>query len=202
MFYNLVRDTNGTTLTLIFSDGDTTPVSTEHPRYDEIFSAVNDDSVSEDEIRQMTNFVATIGDRLTSLSERVSVSGNNLLFDGDQIRSSIADHILRLVREGEDKGWKALVNFLEKIQTNPNEHSRESLYDWIDGRDITITQDGDLIAYKGVKNDENGEPVSIFSGRAIVNGLVHNGNIPNPVGAVIEMPRSEVQHNTAIGCSV
>src|SRR5690606_6659264 len=202
MFYNLVRDSSGTTLTLIFSDGDSIPVSSDHPRYDEIFEAVQNDSVSEDVVLQMSNVLSHVVDRLTSLSERVSVAGNNLLFDGDPIRSSIADHILRLLREGDDHGWKGLVNFLEKVQTNPNEHSRESLYDWINGRNITITQDGDLIAYKGVRVTGDDENESIFSGKAIVNGVVHSGNIPNPVGGVIEMPRSEVQHDTAVGCSV
>lgn len=201
MYYNLVSDTNGRTLTLIFMDGTTTPVSSDHPNYADIFEAVNDDSIHEDTIRSMVNLLDEVGNRLNGLSERVSVSGNTVLFDGDEIRGPIADHIVRLLREGEDHGWRALVNFLEKIQTNPNEHSRESLYDWISNRNITITQDGDLIAYKGVTVDLDGVSRSVHSGTATVNGVVHQGQIPNPIGAVVEMPRSKVQHDTAIGCS-
>lgn len=201
MYYNLVSDTNGKTLTLIFSDGDTTPVSSDHPRYDEIFSAVNDDSLSEDDVRGMVDIVGQVGDHLTALSERVSLSGNSLLFDGDPLRGEISEHILNLVREGDDRGWRGLVNFLEKAQTNPNEHSRDSLYSWINGRNITITQDGDLIAYKGVRVTEDGENESISHGTATVNGKVYKGAIPNPLGAVVEMPRSQVQHDTAVGCS-
>lgn len=201
MYYSLAKDSKGTSLTLIFSDGKTHLVSEKHPNFSQVLEAAQDDSVPEEEVMRLANLVALVGDRLTRLSERVSIVGNNVLFDGDPIRSEIADHIVRMVRESDERGWQSLVSFLEKVQTNPNEHSRESLYSWIAGRNFTLTQDGDLIAYKGVKIDEDGVSRSISHGTAMVNGVVHQGAIPNPDGAVVEMPRSEVQHDTAVGCS-
>jgi hypothetical protein len=41
---------------------------------------------------------------------------------------------------------------------------------------------------------------SINTGRAIVDGKVYSGAIPNGVGAVVEMPRGEVQHDPSVGC--
>lgn len=201
MYYSLAKDSKGTSLTLIFSDGKTHLVGDEHPNFDRVLEAAQDDDVPEDEVMRLANLIAFVGDRLTRLSERVSVVGNNVLFDGDPLRSEIATHIVRMVRESDERGWMSLVSFLEKVQTNPNEHSRDSLYSWIANRDFTLTQDGDLIAYKGVQVDSEGMSLSISHGTAIVNGVVHNGAIPNPDGAVVEMPRSEVQHNTAVGCS-
>jgi hypothetical protein len=201
MYYSLVRDSRGQTLSLNFLDGGTETVSEDHPRFNEIYDAALDDSVSEDVIRKMVNVLATVGDHLTGLSERVSITGKNVFFDGDPIRNEIADHILRLVQQGDDKGYKALVNFLEKVQTNPNEHSRESLYNWLQDQDFTITADGDLIAYKGVQVNADGVSESISRGTATVNGTIHEGAIPNPDGAIVEMPRSAVQHDTGVACS-
>jgi hypothetical protein len=68
--------------------------------------------------------------------------------------------------------------------------------------DFAITADGLVVGYKGVKRDADGQLVSVQSGRAIVDGTVHVGNIPNPLGAVVEMPRGEVTFDPANGCSV
>lgn len=201
MYYSLVSDSRGTTLSLNFTNGDSEVVSPDHPRFDEIYEAAKDNSVSEDEVRKMVNILTTVGDHLTGLSERVSFTEKNVFFDGDPIRNEIADHILRLVKEGDDKGYMALVNFLEKVQTNPNEHSRESLYAWLQGQNFTITPDGDLIAYKGVQVNADGVSESISTGTATVNGTVYEGAIPNPDGAIVEMPRSAVQHDTGVACS-
>jgi hypothetical protein len=95
--------------------------------------------------------------------------------------------------------FKPLVAFFEKVETNPNSHSRVQLYAWLRDRNITLTEDGNFIAYKGVKV-ENGEYFSISTGKAISNGVEYNGAIPNPLGAIVEMPRSEVQHDPSVGC--
>ena len=39
------------------------------------------------------------------------------------------------------------------------------------------------------------------SGRATVNGTTHIGHIPNPPGAVVEMPRTQVNGDRHNGCS-
>lgn len=203
--YSLVRDTHGESLTIVYSDGETSVVPSTHPKFSAVRDLVLDPDTSlkdldEDKIRNMLDIVTSVGSRLKSLSDRVRVSGNKILFDGDILDNTLADHILRLIENDDDNGYRPLVNFLEKVQTNPSERSRESLYSWLKDRSFTITPDGDFLAYKGVKV-EDGVSLSIHSGKAFVNGEVIEGYIPNPVGAVIEMPRSKVQENTSIGCS-
>ena len=39
------------------------------------------------------------------------------------------------------------------------------------------------------------------SGRATVNGTTHIGHIPNPPGAVVEMPRTQVSDDRHNGCT-
>jgi len=94
------------------------------------------------------------------------------------------------------------VNFLENLSTNPNPESVEQLYDWLEASDgFTLTPEGMILGYKGVRVTADGGFESIHSGKAIVNGEEIVGTIPNAVGDVIEMPRDEVTFNPARGCS-
>lgn len=135
----------------------------------------------------------------TALSERVSIKDGTVYIDGDEADSSITRQIIRFIEAGVED-WIPLVAFIENVLGNPNEHSRNQLYAWLANRDFTITEDGMLLGYKGVAPDGQGGFRSIHSGRALVNGQEVTGQIPNQVGDVIEMPRSEVQHDPSRGC--
>lgn len=202
--YNLVGDSRGQTLTLIFSDGSIQPVSSSHIEFTRILGYIVDtlpvEEIDEDHIRKMVDISGEVASRLTVLSERVSVQGSNVLFDGDKIESSIADHILRLLRSDDERGWRPLVNFLEKIATNPDRESRDSLYTWLSVNNFTLTQEGDFVAYKGVQIID-GVSHSISSGTAFVDGVEVTGFIPNPLGAVVTMPRATVETDRSVGCS-
>lgn len=202
--YTLVGDDQGQVLTVVFSDGELSTISDTHNNFHEILGYLVDtprNEVDEDHIRDLADLVYAVGTRLRGLSERVAVAGNTLLFDGDEVASELGDHITRLLQSGDEKGWKPLVNFMEKVAQNPSQASRDSLYTWIHGRDLTITESGDFVAYKGVMLGDDDESLSISAGGAFVNGEYVKGHIPNPDGAVISMPRSKVDADTKVGCS-
>lgn len=200
--YSIVGDSKGKTLTVIFSDGSVHQVADSHPNFVRIQDyLITSDDLDETRIRENLDLILKAGTQLTALSERVSVAGNRILFDGDNIDESLSNHILRLIEAQDEDGWGALVNFLEKINTNPSESSRNSLYAWLRDRDFAITREGDFIAYKGVAVNSDGVSVSISHGTATVDGVVHVGAIPNGNGSVITMPRSDVNSDTNIGCS-
>jgi hypothetical protein len=140
------------------------------------------------------------------LSGRVTVNEEGVFLDGDPAPAALGDAIVKMRNENQDFG--ALVNFLERLANNPNQHSVEHLYRWLDSankdantKGFTITPDGFLVSYKGVQSDGNGGYQSSSSGKAIVDGVERIGHIPNYVGAVVEMPRSEVEFDPRRGCS-
>lgn len=202
MRYSIISNDRGESILVFFADGTSRTISTSHTNYKKIKTLLLDNGETTDEsvVRDLIDVAAQVGSTLKALSERVSYDGTNLFFDGDPLHNAIAAHILRMVREG-DQGYKGLVRFLEKLSSNPSKASQNSLYEWLNGRKFTITSDGDFLAYKGVTVDEKGQNVSIHSGVATVNGRVIKGRIPNPIGAVIEMPRSRVDGDTSVGCS-
>lgn len=201
--YNLVGDSKGQTLTIIYSNGSIQPISSSHAEFTRILGYLVDTpnaDIDEDRLRKMTDIAEAVTNRLTSLSERVAVRGGKVLFDGDEVGSAIADHILRLLQEDDEDGWRPLVNFLEKVATNPDEESRASLYSWLSANKFTLTTDGDFVAYKGVQIID-GVSHSINRGTAFVDGVEYTGYIPNPLGATVTMPRASVQIDRSVGCS-
>lgn len=190
---------NGPSLSVIFPDGEVVPVGKDHASFREITQLLLDEA-PEEQIRALLNPVKSIITRFQRLSERVTTDGVNLFFDGDVLHDSLADYILKLIRE-ESEGnssvsWRPFVNFLEKLAQNPSQESRESLFDFVTHWGLTIRENGDFIAYKGVQDDFR----SRRSGPAIVNNVRMNGYVPNKPGNLIEIERSYVDADRSNAC--
>lgn len=193
--YNLI-DVNGTgNITVVFDDEMYT-ANSEHPNWEKIVAG----ALAKDEnVVTLFDTAKEIAKKFERLSERVTISGGHVFFDGEEIDDSLTKQIIRVLDEGiEDV--KPLVNFFEKVATNPLEHSRTQLYRFLSSHDITLHEDGDIILYKGVKSDGNGGWTSIHAGPAIVNDESVNGLVPQPLNGVVEMARSAVQHDPAVAC--
>lgn len=204
--YNLVQNNEQGALTAFF-DGEMYTADNTHASWPKLIVAVTSATDDTDlaALARLFDPALAVADYFKLVSERVSVAGGHVYFDGELINGGLSDHIIRYMNEGNDA--TPLVNFMENVQTNPNEHSREQLYDWLSRRDFTITPEGNFLAYKGVRSrsadaaDSDTYPYeSISSGRAIVDGQVFSGAIPNGVGAVVTMPRGDVAHDPNVAC--
>lgn len=196
MKYNLVQMNDGGEANLtVVHNGEMYVATDTHPNFARIVAglATGDESVVE-----LFDVQKTAQKRFERLSERVTVANGKVYLDGEEVDNALTQQVVNFINGGVED-FKPLINFFEKVETNQNAHSREQLYTWLRDRNITLTEDGNFIAYKGVRVT-NGEFFSISTGKAISNGVEYNGAIPNPLGAVVEMPRSEVQHNPAVGC--
>jgi hypothetical protein len=137
---------------------------------------------------------------LTSLSDRVSFDGSNILFDGDPQEGPLANHLLRCLEAGV-QNYEPVVKFWEKVAQNPDDRSREQLFTWLQSHDFTITENGDILGYKGVTTAAEGKFLSIHSGTAFVDGVEVHGQIPNNIGTVVTMPRAKVKNDPNSACS-
>jgi hypothetical protein len=196
MKYNLVKfqDSDEANLT-VFHDGEMYVATDSHPNFDRIVAGV----ISGDEgVVELFDVALTAQRRFDRLSERVTISNGKIYLDGELVDNALTQQVANFVNGGVED-FTPLVNFFEKIQTNPQDHSREQLFRWLRDRNISIAPDGDFIAYKGVRR--NGDSYeSISRGKAISDGVEYDGAIPNPIGAIVEMPRSAVQHDPSVGC--
>lgn len=197
--FSLSGDDKGKTLAIIFNDGSTEIVSESHVSFKALLNAFLEGGMEEDKIRELTQVVETIQKKLTALSERVSIHENTVLFDGDEINGHIIDVIKDLFTSGENNELTPLIKFLENASTNPSLESIDDLYRWINNGDLTITDDGHFLAYKGVYGNEG--RLSTHSGTAFVDGVEINGRIPYADGSIVTMPRSSVGSSRDVACS-
>jgi hypothetical protein len=197
--YNIYSSDKGSGVTVIL-DGEAKQLPQDAPFYSKLVALLTNqaDPATEEQIRELIAPVLTVGKALHRLSDRIIEDNGTLFFDGDPIDNSIGQHIIRILQEGSGSvAYGPLVRFMEKLYTNPSEESRTALYDYIVRYGLTIHDDGDFLAYKGV----NADSTSRTSGFGIVDGVAMDGHLPNKVDSVLEMPRSKVNADNAIGCS-
>lgn len=143
------------------------------------------------------------------LSDNLTRIGNKMYYLGEELDETIVHFLLTLLENGNTPKdttlWDAFILFIENLQQNVSPYIRKQLFNWIqhelnEGHGVAITEDGCFIGYRGVTGTiEN--PTSINHGTAFVNGVKHTGSIPNPLGAVVSMPRSQVELDPNVGCA-
>lgn len=180
-----------------FIDGQMFSATDSHPNFERIEEMCRQ---GDESVIAFFDISHTAQERFRRLSERVTISGGTIYLDGEAVDNSLTQQVVRFINDGVDD-FEPLILFFEKVQNNPNPHSREQLYRWLADRDFTINPDGNILAYKGVKTTSAEHRYeSIATGTAVVDGVTHTGSIPNPIGAIVEMPRSAVQHDPSVGC--
>ncbi|AEJ81348.1 RIIB lysis inhibitor [Erwinia phage vB_Eam-MM7] len=118
----------------------------------------------------------------------ITIKGDKLFYGTIEIRSTIAQRILELMRQGDD-GFKTLVSFFEKLMENPSRNSVEQLWGFISHNDIEIDSEGYIIGWKRVRNNGNGLVDSRTS------------KVPNNIGNIVSMPRWMVDADKNVTCS-
>ena len=116
---------------------------------------------------------------------RVTVRDNKVLLDGNELHSAESQKLIDLISEGAsdiDRWFR----FIEKLHDNPSYNCRQQAYNFIAHSGMPMTETGNLIGYKGVRDDYKDK---------------YTGKFDNSVGQVLSMPRSGVDDNPDHGCS-
>lgn len=195
MQFNLVRRSGDANITVII-DGDLYVADDQHPNFEKIVEAVLAEA-SDADVLALIDASVEAAKKFENLSERVSVANGRVYVDGDEVGGAFADQIVRFLEDDLDD-WQPLVNFLEKVFTNTETHTRENLDRWLNATGgFTIADNGNIIGYKGLTSEGG----SVHRGPAIVDGEAVNGSVPNKPGSVVEMARSAVEHNPRVACA-
>lgn len=200
--YKLSGDSKGESLVVIYDESDPVTVPGTHPRFDEILTLLRSGSADDESVETLVDTMGMLGKRLAVITDRVSVTPYAVYFDGDQLDGELAHTFVELYNEGKDSALRAVANFLDKASQNASMDSVRALYAWIKNGDLVLKENGNFVAYKGVRKTADGSLESITHGKAWVDGVEYTGAIPNPLGAVVSMPRSSVDADGSVGCSV
>lgn len=135
-------------------------------------------------VKAVQNFVGTING--------AEVRDGELYWNGKPMHNTISVRVLAFLDEGHPV--KPLVNFVNRLMSNPSYSSRMELLDFLGNRNMPITNDGYFLAYKRVKwgTNENGEKVLVDC---------YTGTVDNSIGAEPFMARGNVDDNRNHHCS-
>jgi len=193
---------NGRTsiLVVVPGDKDSPFVADEgHPNWERILIAAE---TKDPRIVDLLNPARTVVEKLKRFGRRVTHRDGRIVVDGAEVHNSITKQILRFIEEGVDD-WKPLVAFLERVIANPSDHSRTQMYDWLNRHDFTITDEGMIVGYKGVRYDLKSSTagpgqVTYPDGRV---ERFSNAHLPNDPGNVVSIDESRVVCDPGVGCA-
>jgi hypothetical protein len=169
----------GNKLTVILPNGQPKTVTEGEAVYETVLEAIK--SRNWDSIPDLLDPKTAIYNFSDGLFE---VIDGTVHVEGKSVPDGLSKKIIGFSKEGLP--YKPLLNFWNKLQKNPSYRNIQGLFDFLDKNEYPITEDGDIIAYKGVNEDWTD---------------CHTGTIHNYVGKTISMPRNEVNDNPNESCS-
>lgn len=204
---------NGPATVTAFNAASDSPVYSaddSHPHWDAIIEGLRS---GDDGVWELFDVATGVLNQFKKVTDRVSWNGSEVLWDGDPIHTALADHLARAIAEGNVDNYTALAKFWEKLESNPEAHSREQAYDWLACHKFQITPEGDVVGYKGVRpgyvaadgvqvyhstasSQVKGAPSAYVNGKAIP----ELSTVPQAIGDEVTMPRSEVAHDPSEAC--
>ena len=113
----------------------------------------------------------------------VHVKNGTLNWNGIPMPELFTDRILDMKKEGFN--FDSMLNFMCNLNDNPSDKSILELFDFMQNKNLPITQDGHFLAYKAVSSDFKD---------------IYSGSIDNNVGEVVEIDRSKVDDNRNRHC--
>lgn len=203
--FSLVQTGTDSSL-VILTDKGAEVVPQSHVQFVALRNLLISGEATQENVAELLDAQNSVQNRIKHLSDRVAVNENNeLTFDGEVLDTALSRHILSLVREVGEQGYLPFVRLLEKLALNPNPLSRIHTYRWIDAAKLTITEDGDIVGYKSVKDTffshtsgENEVTVTDLDGNVLWQGT---GYVPNNLNTFVTMKREEVDPHRDVLCS-
>lgn len=118
-------------------------------------------------------------------SAGVFIVENGVVFHNNvPVHNVIADRLVSILDAGNPLGGLEL--FLENLLKNPSARAVSEGYEFLENKNLPITEDGHFLAYKSVRSDYKDK---------------YSGKFDNSVGNVVEVPRNTVDDNRERECS-
>ena len=160
----------------------------------EIVDAIRS-GVSADELYELFDVLTKVQRHFDGELEFVNGA---VLYAGVPVHGVVVDRIIEFTRSGLPT--KGLIEFLKKLMKNPSQRSIEQLYSFLENENLVITNDGDVLSYKGVTTD--GWSIHGDRHAPVIQGVMDDsGRLRNWVGDVLEVRRGYVVDDPNVHCS-
>jgi hypothetical protein len=122
--------------------------------------------------------------KLYAKYEQIEVKDGNVFVNDEVMHSLDAQRIIECLAKGADATH--IFKFVIRLQKNPSSRAVQELYKFLEHKNLGISAEGTLIAYKALRNNYTDK---------------HTGKFDNSVGNLLEMPRNKVDDDKEHGCS-
>lgn len=131
----------------------------------------------------------------------VRVDGDNaqeIWYKGEKLPKAFSDKVLSIICDGLP--LEHFEKFWDNLEKNPSSKSVEELIQFLEFKELPITDDGCFLAYKGVRHDYYSDHGNTAT--KVIQGKVNSGgHIYNGVGEVLEVRRRDVDDDRTKHCS-
>lgn len=153
-----------------------------HTNWDKLITALNDNAPEAD-ISPLLNVAAAVA---TFMEGAVEIEGRTLSLKGRPLDTHLTRRILQHMDAGLEGLVAPLVALLVNTEENPSYRAVQGLYEWLEKSNLPITEDGQIIAYKIVREDYLDIKTRTFD---------------HSVGKIVEQPRNQCDEDPDRTCS-
>jgi hypothetical protein len=141
-------------------------------------------AVKEQQLDEIPNLVSA-SKRIETFSHgNFVVKDGRILVNGVEAPTVLGNKIVKFSNDGLP--YQPLVKFAERLQLNPSFRAVQELFTFLEKNDHPVTENGCFIAYKRVRDTFKD---------------IHSNTMDNSPGAVVEMPRNQVNEDSSQTCS-
>lgn len=141
-------------------------------------------AVKENRLNEIPSLVSAAKRIETFSKGAFVVQDGRVMVNGVAASEVLSNKIVRFSSEGLP--FQPLLKFAENLAANPSFRAVNELYQFLEKNDHPITENGNFIAYKKVRDDFKD---------------VHSGTFDNSVGRVVEIARNQVDEDATRTCS-
>lgn len=169
-------------LTLVIG-GNSVQVGPEHPSYGTIKKVLK--TATEAELLKLVDVKTAVQTYVSTASNgRAEVKDGQVYFDGKPVHNTLAKRVIDFMKEGLP--FEHLLRFMENVSANPSYTAQNELFDFLENKNLPITEDGCFLAYKAIRHDWMDK---------------YTGTVDNHIGKKPSMKRSQVDDNRKNECS-
>lgn len=168
-----------------YLDGKAFSVAVDHPAYSAIEKALkSDDPSAALKLLNSGEVIVNYFRKSDTDVEPIRISNNKVFYRGEEIHHEVTNRIVDFLRYGLPVD--PMVAFIEDLLQNTSRHSIYQLDNFLNHRNLPLTDDGCFIAFKRVQDNWTD---------------FWTGTIDNSIGNIVEMPRNQVEDDWTKDCA-
>jgi hypothetical protein len=192
-----------TSAIILYFKGTTHRIDKTDKKYHKILEALKlpkeeQDDVVENIILEVVEIKSTIEESLAFEIRTNDDGEEEIFYNNERLPKAFSDKVISII--ADDLPLDHFEKFWQNLEQNPSRQSIEELIQFLDYKELPITEDGCFLAYKGVRDDyyslHGNTETKVIQGTVDEEGHIYNG-----VGEVLEVRRRDVDDDRTKHCS-